>query len=129
MRSWLGRALSEPCLQLHSGPLGSETRLPGDRPGANCLEGAGRAAKSKLFALCGLPGAQGPFLVNILDRRPKNSSTFPQALERGPGTSEWEQVVPSGSQLAGPCKAGPSLQRAPHKVQDGPHSAGYGAQT
>lgn len=45
-------------------------------------EGQGTAANSKLFALHELPGAQAPFLVSILDGRPKNNNAFPQALRR-----------------------------------------------
>lgn len=42
-------------------------------------EGQGTTANSML-ALHELPGAQAPFLVNILDGRPKNNNAFPQAL-------------------------------------------------
>jgi len=45
-------------------------------------EGQGTTANSKLFALHELPGAQAPFLVNILDGRPKNNNAFPQALRQ-----------------------------------------------
>ena len=37
----------------------------------------GAAASSKLFALPWLPGAQAPFLVNILAGRTKNNSVCP----------------------------------------------------
>lgn len=45
-------------------------------------EGQGTTANFKLFALHELLGAQAPFLVNILDGRPKNNNTFPQVLQQ-----------------------------------------------
>lgn len=45
-------------------------------------EGQGTTANSKLFALHEFPGAQAPFLVNILDGRPKNNKAFPQVLQQ-----------------------------------------------
>ena len=50
--------------------------------GANLLSKAlqeeqGTAANSELFALHWLPGAQAPFLVNILDGRTKHNSLSP----------------------------------------------------
>lgn len=40
----------------------------------------GTTANSKLFALQELPGAQVPFLVDILDGRPEHNNAFPRAL-------------------------------------------------
>lgn len=62
-------------------------RLPGDllEPFSQreaFQEEQGTTANSKLFVVSELPGAQAPFLDNILDWRPKNNSTLPQALRQ-----------------------------------------------
>lgn len=47
-------------------------------------EGQGTTANSNLFALHELPGAQAPFLVNILDGRPKNKQRLSPGTEAVP---------------------------------------------
>lgn len=65
-----------------SEPLGSEVRLlrallePASQREA-LQEEQGTTANSKLFALHEHPADQAPFLVNILDGRPKNNNVFP----------------------------------------------------
>ena len=68
--------------ELCSGPPGSEARWPGDLLELTSRREAlqeeqGTSANSELFALHRLPGAQAPFLVNILDGRTKNNSPSP----------------------------------------------------
>lgn len=61
-------------LGLRRGGWGTSGSRPPERGSAG---GAGPAANSDLFVLRWLPGAQAPFLVNILDGRDKNNSLFP----------------------------------------------------
>lgn len=77
----------------HSEPPGSEARLPRDlwEPTTQreaLLEEQDAAANSKLFALHQLPGAQAPFLVNILDERSRTTALLLRdALACHPGST------------------------------------------